>query len=266
MNPNNTTARHFPLGSLMLASALTVTPAAHGAVIATEDFAYSDGALAGNNGGTGTWNGAWANNTGVGPFGTVSGGKYFTGANTMNSARPITVTASTNPIYFSATFTKTSATAGYAFWLQLGVSDAVAGNDTVRIGLANDKFSARIRQGTVELGDQIGEGGDTGTYTVGATVTIVGKLEYDVSGTNERLSIWVNPTGVETAAITSSVLGDVGWTTPTHAHIRNVLLDANAASMDNLKIGDSWSSVAIPEPSAALLGGLGLLALLRRRR
>jgi uncharacterized protein (TIGR03382 family) len=36
--------------------------------------------------------------------------------------------------------------------------------------------------------------------------------------------------------------------------------NSTVANIDNLSI------TAIPEPSAALLGGLGLLALLRRRR
>lgn len=37
--------------------------------------------------------------------------------------------------------------------------------------------------------------------------------------------------------------------------------------LDAIRFGDSWQSVTgVPEPSAALLGGLGVLALLRRRR
>ena len=48
------------------------------------------------------------------------------------------------------------------------------------------------------------------------------------------------------------------WTSVTNATV-----DSATAGTDNY-IG--FSSVAIPEPSAALLGGLGLLALLRRRR
>ena len=38
----------------------------------------------------------------------------------------------------------------------------------------------------------------------------------------------------------------------------------NHTAIDNLSINGTFT--AVPEPSAALLGGLGLLALLRRRR
>jgi len=246
--------RRFLPGSLILASALALSSTAHGALIAYEGFDYPDGTLNGRNGGTGAWNGAWASGGG-----TVSGGEFFTGANNQSSSRPITVAASTDPIYFSASFTKTGTNSAYAWWLQLGASSDPNSNDVVRIGLANDEFSVRIRQGGTEID------GDTGTYIVGNTVSIIGKLEYNVdSTTNERLTIWVDPTAEETATISSSVLGNVGWTTPTHVHMRN-FLNAGEGSMDDIRVGSSWASV-IPEPSTALLGALGMLCLLRRRR
>lgn len=42
-------------------------------------------------------------------------------------------------------------------------------------------------------------------------------------------------------------------------------VEGGIASSSNFKSSDAWIS-AVPEPSAALLGGLGVLALLRRRR
>jgi hypothetical protein len=53
-------------------------------------------------------------------------------------------------------------------------------------------------------------------------------------------------------------IGYVGWFTSNPGGVN--LNGANQVSIDN------FSLTAIPEPSAALLGGLGLLALLRRRR
>jgi hypothetical protein len=47
--------------------------------------------------------------------------------------------------------------------------------------------------------------------------------------------------------------GGTGWT-------------GSWGSADGATVGTTWSDVVVPEPSSALLGGLGFLLLLRRRR
>ena len=61
-----------------------------------------------------------------------------------------------------------------------------------------------------------------GHYTPGQQALIVGKLEFNVDGANERLRAWVNPTGEETASIVShQITADLGWTSPRCMHLRN---------------------------------------------
>ena len=244
---------------LITAGILGTALASQGAVIVTEDFTYSDGALAGNNGGTGDWSSAWAgdgevssgqNNMVLSNFGNREFSTSFTGS-------------ATDPLYFSALFTKTGTDTTYAQWI--AISDNSSINSTAaKIGLANDEFSLRLH-GAAD------ESGDFGSYTPGQTVQIVGKLEFNVDGTNERLQIWVDPTDEETAlTVSAQITGqDLGWVTPTHAITGNFVLDTDSGLIDNIRVGTSWADVgpvAIPESSSTALLGLGGLALALRRR
>ena len=95
--------------------------------------------------------------------------------------------------------------------------------------------------------------------------TAVARITLGASTADDTLELWVGATGspvnVSGAAMVtgnSLELGDVD---------RIRIMGNNAQTFDNLVIGTTMADVdAIPEPSAALLGGLGMLALLRRRR
>lgn len=255
-----------PFKICVLAASL-MAPAAFGATIVTDDFSYSNGNLTGNNGGTG-WSGQW--NT-VGGYGSTT---VASGADRANPSGTDTsfwnyrqfstsfVGSPTAPLYFSASFTKSGSETAYAMWLNIGTTTGINPYG-VSIGLADNKFSFRSRGASGETN------GDFGSITVGQTYQIVGKLEFNVSGANERLTIWIDPTDVETGGTVSSSISnrDVGWTTPSVAEVGAWVMTATSpGSIDNVKIGTAWTNVAVPEPGAALLGGLGLLALLRRRR
>lgn len=255
MTKNKPATRHLLPGSLILAFALTASPVAHGALIASEGFDYPDGTLAGNNGGTGDWGGAWAGGS------TVSDGRNLSGT---AANRPIDTTfvgSPTVPLYFSALFTKTGTDTTWATWLQLSNNSTARDND-VRIGIADGGFSARIE----DAASNTETNGDFGTYTNGTTVMVVGKVDFNVSGNNDQLTVWVDPTGFETSSNTNTIGGqDIGWVTPTFALTETLALSGGDGFIDDIRIGSTWASV-IPEPSTALLGGLGMLCLLRRRR
>jgi hypothetical protein len=100
------------------------------------------------------------------------------------------------------------------------------------------------------LGPATGGTADHGNYATSAIFSIV---------LNTEAAAWtaewfINGTSVRAAEAygTNPTIGFVGFGRE----------NGNNTAIDNF----SLSSNAIPEPSAALLGGLGLLALLRRRR
>lgn len=106
-------------------------------------------------------------------------------------------------------------------------------------------------------------GANTAPTSIGMK-TAVAKLTLGAGATG-TIDLWVGATGspvdVSGAAMVTGTgleLGDVNL-------IR--IMGNNAQTFDNLVIATTMLDVdAIPEPSAALLGGLGMLALLRRRR
>lgn len=115
-----------------------------------------------------------------------------------------------------------------------------------------------------------GDGDLTGPvpYVVGQTVNIAVRVDFNASA-NDNFTIWLNPVagvaeGSQAAALTTS-------TTDRNGQFDNVRLRAGngsaATTFDNIIFATEFADVvAVPEPSTALLGGLGALLLLRRRR
>jgi len=242
--------------ALLISGVFATTMASQGAVIVTEKFSYSDGALAGNNGGTGDWSGAWAGDH------SVSGGQIST-ATTAIANRSFSTTftgSSSDPLYFSARFTKTGSDTEYALWVVLDDANSGINNEGVKFGLNSAGFTVGLENGG-GADDQI-----FGTYTAGEQVQIIGKLEFNVDGVNERAQIWVNPTGEETATIVSSQITlDIGWTTPQFSFVRNWVGSDGDFLVDDIRVGSTWAA-AVPEPSSTALLGLGGLALMLRRK
>lgn len=212
-------------------------------LIAAEPFDYTDGALAGTGGGSG-WYTPWSGS------GSVASGKNLTTTSAFGTRALDTNFAGspTRPLYFSARFTKTGTDPSYAFWLQLGDS-AVVNRRDARIGMADGKFSLRLSDTA-----NVETNGDFGSHPVGEEVRLVGKLEFDVDGgSNERLTLWANPTGEETAAVTSTITGgNLGWLTPTHVRTGNFVFSGGNALIDDLRVGTGWNDVWNSDATPAL--------------
>lgn len=225
-------------------------------VIVEEDFAYPDGALAGQNGGSAgagsSWSGAWA----VAP--TLGGdGSTITG-NALDIVAPTTAPgqfdsrefstsfdgSTDGPLYFSANFDLNGADTGYAQWVEIATSAGANGTGRLQFGLADGMYSLRVNTGG-------GGGNDFGTAPQdGTSVFLVGKVDFSASG-DDTVTLWVDPTDVEFASEFTTQTRELGWVTPSFITTGNFVIDAGTTgSIDDIKLGTSWGDVGGPGAAA----------------
>lgn len=288
------------LNLLILPALAAFTASAHAAsYIGTtyEGFDYPVGTVSGANGGTG-WNAtgddSLANTTsswttqasaavtagglsysGTTGYSSSSGNKLtmtptaatdqFGSARAFRNLGQTVATNSVGSLYFSFLMQKTNVTnrtLNLAFF-----------NGTTELFNIGQNNSASGNLGT--LGVNFGGlNYPTSALTLGNDMhLIIGKLDFEVSSSMDRITLWVNPmdiTGGE-GSLTPYLTVDSNLTTTGLDSIRLFAgqtsggFNAVTGNFDEIRVGSSFASV-IPEPSTALLGGLGLLALLRRRR
>jgi hypothetical protein len=98
--------------------------------------------------------------------------------------------------------------------------------------------------------------------------TFVFRVDFN-SAANDNITVWLNPNlslteAAQSASLTTSFSADANFDT---IYLREGGDNGSGWTFSNIAIAESFSEIAaVPEPSAALLGGLGMLALLRRRR
>lgn len=115
------------------------------------------------------------------------------------------------------------------------------------------------------VNDNYGVGTSQELGAANATVNLfVVKFDLSASANSDSVTAWLNPTlggvGDPSGGLTVSGVNLV-WNTLMLSDY-----DGNSASWDEIRWGTDFNSVTVPEPGAALLGGLGALSLLRRRR
>lgn len=133
---------------------------------------------------------------------------------------------------------------------------------------ANRNFDVGITDSPGQTGLAYNFGADnaytsTGVATNTTVHLFVVKFDLSATAASDSITVWVDPTlGAGDAAGGTTVSGkNLTWDRLTFSDY-----DGNSAAWDEVRFGTDFNSVTIPEPSAALLGSLGVLALFRRRK
>ncbi len=166
------------------------------------------------------------------------------------------------------TNTTFSATVGSTdtLWLSFDWGQVTAQNSWGGISFFNSGNSELGKIGNTDNSGFWNVGGATPTSTVSTQGMKTGVARIVLGGAgNSTVDLWVGATGspvnVSGAALATATNMNLGDT----RYFR--FLGGDPQTLDNFVVGTTMADVdAIPEPSAALLGGLGMLALLRRRR
>lgn len=254
--------------------------AASAALIASDDFeGYTPGGLNALNGGTG-WGGAWSANPEVSVVtntlsyssGTVSlnGGSQALqfvpneGGSAINDGIISRALGSsqTGTVYFSMLFQDSiNPNLPDNDFIQWGF-DTGTGNPNASIMRRNGTFQSRSTTTTSNSEDS------TITSTVGSTYLLVFKATK--SGANyDSISLFVNPDSqTEPGTPDAEATANSGLSSFDNFLARSAFHeDGDSFLIDELTIATTFAEVVpIPEPSSALLGLLGLIPLLRRRR
>lgn len=292
--PVSTVNRFACLTSLLL----LVSPAAHAVLIAYEGFDYSPG-LANNalintapNGGTGFTSGFTSSNVNYSSTGLTSavagtvtvpiGGaiRFDPSDNLTQRAWGTMTTAPADGTYwysflFRPLDSTSSGSGGRGTFNIMSATNSTNGQDGVGLRLDNANSGADLL--FKALSPTGGSGSDTNFVTVaggyGSTYLIVGRVDIN-STTGSTNRIWVNPSKnvVPLDADNNSVSVSISATDT--GNLRSSLAGrafgtgtGSALFVDEVRIGTTVNDVMlIPEPSAALLGLLGAVGLLRRRR
>jgi hypothetical protein len=243
------------IGALALASVALLHSASlsHAAVLVSENFTYDNGALTGKNGGTGFSN-AWQTTglsvtTGV-ATGNADARRDFIG-NPFGTSGIIWLSFDWG---FASQPGENGSYGGLTFYIN-GSETFLIGNTWPTVG--HDKWS-------------MSGAGVSSEINYGGMKTGVARITLG-TGATSTVDLWVGATGAPVDVSGAALLRS---TTANMAGVNGIRIggadfgsnNANQ-SFDNLIIGTTMADVsAIPEPSAALLGGLSALALLRRRR
>lgn len=268
----------YPLLPILLTSAFFPL-SSHAALIATENFEYSDGSIVGQTGGTGwnyerndeagapgqlpsTWNSAFGNHSVISGQLVTNGGGVLRefGGSTEGSTFPSNeregAFRSEGVMFFSTTMTVAAMLpTGQNQWA--GVSSYDFTEERIFFGMPGQ--SGETRFFGIAAPNFGPEAFSAIPVVAGTTYTIVGMLDFD----NDLLGLWVNPDGSDTASSydVSKAYTGTNWSTALR------FASGTSVAWDDVKVGTSFADVAVPEPSAPLLalGAAGFFFLVRRR-
>lgn len=251
-----TTRRIGKLGVLAGATALLLGQSAGAAVLFQDNFdSYTNTALEGQ--------GGWASDA-VGNDATVTSGSVETATASGHRGiqHSLTTTHTVGQTIYMAFNVQDAGDDSYVVGLALGASDDIkwtGGGSAARIGIAGNLFKTKLNS----------ESNTTINPVDGTTYLLVAKLEFDVGGVNERLTMWIDPSDESDTPAKVNDASDLGWTQATHVGLASINYDGNSpeALSDNVIVATSFDeAIGVPEPSTALLAGLIAPLMLCRRR
>lgn len=234
------------LAALTCASLLGSAALSQGAVLWSLDFnGYTDGDLNAKSVGEPGFPGNWFNGSAIVTSGVVTSGN---------------TTASLNQSFAAAVGSTGT------IWLSFDWGHNNTGDHAGTYGGLT--FFVEDYPSLTEVG-LLGNNWDTATWT-GSSVsnigikTAVAQIMLSDLG-NETIKLWLGTTG---SPVNVSGIADATITGLELSAVNALRVNGGTnQTFDNLVIGTTMLDVdAVPEPSTALLGGLGMLALLRRRR
>ena len=285
------TMKNNLIGLITIASCVTLgMQSANGAAIIHESFNQSDGALGGQAGGTGL-SGNWSTNQTV----NVENPSTINHGSLVNEGGQAVVNSGNNT-WASITTTSALADAGlldngstlwfsYVFVKQAGASS----NEHAGFAFGTDRVDPAFN------GLRMDDGEGLGVYTQGSNIRargwegsdrsngsnlnvdfgdptklVIGRIDWGATAADdETITIWLgdldNPgiLPMDSSTTTTGPLNQTDFDTVSFGQ-RN---SGEAQIYDEIRFGATLDSVSpIPEPTTALLGGLGFLMLMRRRR
>lgn len=289
-----------PLVVCAAAVALAASPL-HAAVYAGqayEPFDYPAGSLSGLNGGSGFNTGgdgsanttSWGTSTAVA---IVEGGLTYGAVFPAAEGNMMSIPAGGGQITRSLGQTVDSGTFFFSY-LTRRTTDT---ERTVNVAFFNSSNSERFAVGQFGTGSYTdGDGrfqvsplntignvispANPIVYGTNVTHLVIGRVEFDANGVNERLTIWIDPSdGDLTNAWTNGIDVLTPYISVDNFDIGNIAAfrpftggpaapHAGAgAEFDEFRFGSSFQQIVpIPEPASALLGALGAIGLAGRRR